>query len=111
MKRFFYGLVALVLITAPQLLQAATLTNPLGTTNIRAVIGRIIQAILGVTGSIALLMFIWGGFLWLTSAGNDTRIKKGKDTLVWSSIGLTVMVAAYALVQTIVVALETGTVQ
>jgi hypothetical protein len=111
MKKLIYTFIGLGLASAPHLVNAAVLTNPLGTENVETIIGRVIQAILGVTGSIALLMFIWGGFQWLIAAGNEQRIKKGKDTLTWSAIGLAVIVGAYALVQTIVTALETGTVQ
>lgn len=110
MKKTLLIIGLITLIIMPELTEAATLTNPLGTTNIRAVIGRVIQAILGVTGSIALLMFIWGGFQWLIAAGNETRIKKGKDTLLWAGIGLTTMVGAYALVRAVITALETGSI-
>lgn len=93
----------------PASVSAATLTNPLGTTNVREVIGRLISAILGVTGSIALLMFIYGGFLWLISAGGD-NIKKGKEVMKWAALGLVVIVGAYTIVRAIVSALESGTV-
>lgn len=74
------------------------LVNPLGegtTTNI--LIGRIINALLGIVGSIALLMFVYGGFMWLTSGGAEDKIKKGKETLVWASLGLVIIFSAYAL--------------
>lgn len=74
------------------------LINPLGegtTTNI--LIGRIINALLGIVGSIALLMFVYGGFMWLTSGGAEDKIKKGKETLVWASLGLVIIFSAYAL--------------
>ena len=89
---------------------AAELTNPLGTTDIRVVIARIIQAILGVTGAIALLMFIYGGFCWLISAGRPEEIKKGKEIIKYATLGLAVIVGASMIVKTIVSALESGTV-
>jgi hypothetical protein len=113
MKNIFYSLLATALIVIPTTVsaqQAAVLTNPLGTTDLRIIIARVISAILGVTGSIALLMFIYGGFMWLISAGDDKRVKAGKDTLKWATIGLVVIVAAYTLVSTIITALETGSV-
>ncbi|MBT5808628.1 hypothetical protein HOI18_05140 [Candidatus Uhrbacteria bacterium] len=87
---------------------AASLTDPLQGADIVVVISRIIKAILGIVGAIALLMFVWGGLQWVLSAGSPDKIKKGKDTLVWAVIGLTVIIAAYALVIAVVTALEAG---
>jgi hypothetical protein len=89
---------------------AAELTNPLYTTDIREVIARIIQAILGVTGAVALLMFVYGGFLWLISGGENEKIKKGKETMKWAVLGLAVIIGAYMIVSTIINALEKGVV-
>jgi len=83
-----------------------TLANPLGeNVTIEKVIGRIIKALLGFSGAIALLVFVYGGFLWLTSAGNPDRIKKGKQTLIWAVIGLIVIATSYTLVNTVISAL------
>ena len=109
MKKSLYILLSAILVSLPTLSYAATLTNPLGTTNVRTVIGRLIQAILGVTGSIALLMFVYGGFLWLISAGRPEEVKKGKEAMKWAALGLIVIVGAYTIVRAIVSALESGT--
>jgi len=77
--------------------------NPI--TFIQENIGLIIQWALSIVGSIALLMFVLGGFIWLTSAGNPDRIKRGKQILVWSAIGLAAMLSAYAITQVILQAL------
>jgi uncharacterized BrkB/YihY/UPF0761 family membrane protein len=104
-------IISLILLTSLYLTNpasAATLTNPLATTDINEVIGRLIQAVLGVTGSIALLMFVYGGFLWLSSAGNPKMVQKGKDVMIWAVAGIVIIVLAYAIISTIVTALEGG---
>jgi hypothetical protein len=73
------------------------LINPLGTSDIRVLAGRIINVFTGVAGSIALAMFVYGGFLMVTAGGNDEMIKKGKNAMVWAVIGLVVMFGAYAV--------------
>ncbi len=87
--------------------------NPLGTDDesydIRKIIGRVIRGILSFVGSIALLMFIYGGVLWMTSNGNPERIKKGKDILVWAIAGLGIIFSSYAIVNAILNALTRGT--
>jgi hypothetical protein len=57
------------------------------------------QLILGLSGSVLLLMVIYGGFLWLTSSGNSTGIEKGKKVLVSSLIGLIIVFGAYTAVE------------
>ncbi len=76
--------------------------------DIRVVIGRVIKAILGISGVVALLMFVWGGFLWLTSAGEIDKVKKGKQTLTWAVIGLVVIFTAYILVTALIGMLTEG---
>lgn len=102
-------LIALLSI-APMAAQAQSLTNPLGTVDIPTIVGRLISAILGITGALALLMFVWGGVQWLTSGGAPDKVKKGKDTLIWATVGLAVIIMAYALVSAIVGALTVGSV-
>jgi len=80
---------------------AVCIDNPLGSSvsTPQALIGKVINGILGVTGSIALLVFIWGGFIWMTAAGASDKVQHGKDTLVWATIGLVVIFSAYAMVR------------
>lgn len=99
LQRFLHTIAAFVIVAAiPAAVHAAALYNPLGEVSVPVLIGRIIQAALGISGSIALLMFVWGGFLWLTSGGKPERIKSGQDTLLWSAIGIAVIFGAYAIV-------------
>lgn len=75
------------------------LDNPLGEDSIYVILGRIIKALLGIVGSISLLMFIYGGITLLTSAGASEKIKKGQQTLVWASLGILVVFASYAVLK------------
>jgi hypothetical protein len=78
-----------------------SLKNPLenaGVTDVPTLIGKIIDALLGVVGSLALIMFIYGGFTWMLAAGNDSQVQKGKNILLWAVIGLVVIFASYSLV-------------
>jgi hypothetical protein len=76
------------------------ITNPLGDeVTPQKLIGKIIEAALGIVGSIALLMFIYGGFTWMLAAGNAEAVSKGKNILIWSVIGLVIIFSSYALVK------------
>ncbi|MFW0838139.1 MAG: pilin [Candidatus Komeilibacteria bacterium] len=56
---------------------------------------------LGVVGAAALLMFIYGGFQWLTAAGNPSKIESGKKTLVASLTGVIIVLLSWLIVQSI----------
>ena len=45
-------------------------------------------------------MLVWGGFEWLTSAGNDEKVKSGTQTMVWAVIGVILVFASYLLLST-----------
>ena len=83
------------------------LTNPLTgkttytelTEGIPVLLGKIINSVLGIVGSLALVMFIYGGITWMLSGGNQERVTKGKQILIWATIGIIIIFTAYALVK------------
>lgn len=98
-----------VLTLTPRLVWAeATLVNPISVTDPRLIIGNIIQAILSLVGSLALLMFVYGGVIWITSLGDSKRVEKGKTILTWTVLGLAIIAAAYVLVNAVILGLTTG---
>ncbi len=84
-----------------------SLTNPLGSSidTPQKLLGKVINSVLGVVGSLALLMFVFGGLVWMTSAGNQEKVKKGRDIIVWSAIGLVIIFVAYALVRVLLLSI------
>jgi hypothetical protein len=74
------------------------LDNPLGSIDSpQVLIGNIINSVLGVVGSLALLMFVFGGITWMTSSGSQEKVKKGRDIIIWSVLGLAIIFLSYAL--------------
>ena len=49
-------------------------------------------------GAIAMVMYIWAGFLWMTASGNAEKTTKAKGIIVWTSLGVIAMLASYMLV-------------
>lgn len=66
-----------------------------------ALIAKVISAILGLLGSVSLLVFLIGGVLYLVSGGEEAKVKKSVDTLKWAFLGLVVVFAAYAILNMI----------
>lgn len=66
-------------------------------TSIATVVGNIIFAVLGLLGVIFTVLLIYGGFLWLTSAGEEEKAKKGTGLIFNAIIGALIVIAAYTL--------------
>jgi len=65
--------------------------------------------ILGIVGSLALLLFVVGGFYLLVSQGESGRVQKGKAYIVGAIVGLIIVFVAYIGVQTIESTIVRGT--
>ncbi len=85
---------------------ATALPNPLGTTDINVFVARIISYVLGFVGTISLLLFVYGGFTWMTSAGSPDKVKKGREIIVWSVIGMAVIFMSYVAVKFVIQGLQ-----
>ncbi len=68
----------------------------------------IIAPILALIGVIFLLLMLYAGLLWMTAAGNSDQVKKAREIMVNSVIGLVIVTAAYALTAAIFNALTVG---
>jgi hypothetical protein len=60
-------------------------------------VGNIVKAILGMTGTIFLILTVYAGILWMTAAGKDEQVEKATKIFQTSIIGLIVIVGAYSI--------------
>lgn len=60
-------------------------------------IRNIIQVLVTLAGLIAAGFFVMGGIGYITSSGNPEHLDKSKKTLIYSSLGLAITIAAYVL--------------
>lgn len=51
-----------------------------------------------IVGALALVFFVYGGLVWITSQGNPEKLKKGLDIFVAAVLGLVIVFSAYMLV-------------
>jgi len=71
-------------------------------------INHIINLLLPLAGGIAMIFLIWGGIQYLTSFGNEERVQKGKIIIIWSVVGIVVILLSKIIVGEIIYLL-TGT--
>lgn len=57
--------------------------------------------LLGILGVLALIMLIIGAFMYVTSAGSDDMIERGKKIVIWSSVGVVVAFSSLVLINQI----------
>ncbi len=56
-----------------------------------------------VVGTVAVLMIIIGGLMYVLSAGDPSSTKKAKDTILYAIIGVVVAILAYAIVKFVLI--------
>lgn len=100
--------VALVVaISAPFLYAHPAFAATGDISNVENFIRNIIQVLAGLAGLVATGFFVIGGFHYITSSGNPEALDKAKKTLLWSSVGLAITIAAFVL-STIITTIATN---
>ncbi len=74
--------------------------------SVNTLAGDIIRLALTILGTLFVVFIIYAGFLWLTAAGNEQRVDKAKKIIFESTIGLIIVIAAYAITYFIVSAFK-----
>ena len=76
-------------------LQPVDDTIGLGGQDIRLTIARIIRALLGLLGIIAVGIMLYGGFVYMTAGGNEEKIGTAKKILINGVIGLVIILSSF----------------
>lgn len=79
---------------------------PTGLPEPAAVVATIINILLSLVGVIAVIMIIYGGFLWMSSLGNDQKILHAKRVLTSAAMGLLIIITSYSLVSFVLSAIS-----
>lgn len=75
----------------------ATALN-MGTRDIRAIVFSIINIFLGFLGIVAIIIILYGGYVYMTSAGDPGKIETAKKILINGAIGLAIIFFSWAIV-------------
>ena len=83
-----------------------------GTTGLYTLIGNAVDVILGILGVLLVIYFLYAGWLWMSSQGDEKKVGKAKDILKQSVIGLALIFASYAIANFVInqlISATTGT--
>jgi heme/copper-type cytochrome/quinol oxidase subunit 2 len=77
---------------------STTVCGAAGTDSATSMAKIIVNTLLVILGILAVIMIIVGGIRYTTSAGDASRVKAAKDTVMYSVVGLVVAILAFAIV-------------
>ncbi len=69
----------------------------LGNRDLKQTIGGLIRSALGFLGIIAVIIILYGGFVWMTAQGDEPKLKKAQGIIVSGAIGLAIILSAWAI--------------
>ncbi len=72
--------------------------QPQDTKSWQVIIASIIKTMLNICGALAAVSFTYGGVMMVTAQGNEDKIKKGKNVLLYSILALIVIAVSYAII-------------
>lgn len=64
----------------------------------KGLIKTVVNVLLWAVGILSVIMIIFSGFRYITSAGDASKTKSAQSTLTYSVVGLIVAIMAYAIV-------------
>jgi len=92
MKKFLLIFISLTLILPVLVLsQAINIENPLQSPDFEVIIDNVIDFIFKIAIPLVPLMIIYAAFLFVTAGGNISQIDQAKKIIVWTTIGLAIL--------------------
>jgi len=73
--------------------------------SVEATIFNIAEFLLGIAGSLALLMFVYGGFLYIIGGASEKQVGKAKDVFKYAITGLIIIFLSGLILRVVVQAL------
>lgn len=78
---------------------ASECTNGDGNNQLASMVNNIINLFSIVVGAASVLMIIFGGFKFITSAGSEDGTKKAKNTILYALVGLVIVLISQTIVK------------
>lgn len=70
--------------------------------DIKTIVGNIIGTMLFIVGVLSVIMIIYGGIMYVISAGDSGKIGKAKNTIIYAVVGLVVSILSYSIVNFVI---------
>ena len=60
-------------------------------------IAQIIKNLLGLAGTMTMVMMVYGGLLWMTARGNTKTVGQAQKIIIWTAVGLVIIFSSYTI--------------
>jgi len=71
-------------------------------TDPESLVKKFVNIFLFAVGALSVIMLIWGGIRYTTSAGDSNKVQAAKNTVLYAIVGLVVAILAYAIVNMVI---------
>ncbi len=82
------GVIAALTISSAYLLPKKVFAAPPRLDEIGGILDSVLQLILPIGGLLAVIMIVYGGYMWMLSSGDPGKLKQAQGTLTWAIFGL-----------------------
>jgi hypothetical protein len=65
---------------------------------LNAIAAQIINPLMMLIAGAAFVVFLWGAFVFISHADDDTKRKEGRDGMLWGFVGLVIIFGAYGII-------------
>lgn len=62
----------------------------------------VFNSVLGLAGALAVVFVVYGGIQYSLSQGDPAKVKQAKDTILYSVIGLVVVMVSFAIINLVI---------
>ena len=98
-KCFLLSLLVIFLMSINVQAALVNIEPPTHTTDFNELVERILDWVLGIAGSIALLMMIAGGIMYSAAAGNEEKLKEAKKIISYAILGVVIVMLSYSIIK------------
>ncbi len=98
-RLYFFSITALFVTcmimygTSDCMAAAGEFENPIGYSNVNNLLAHVLTAVQGVIATLAVLMLVIGGIMYMTSAGDQGRVQTAKSAITAAIIGFAIALA------------------
>lgn len=100
MNKLFYTIVSSSMFVP--LISFAQIINPLGSNDIPSIVSTVLTYITRIGGVVAIIAFIYTGFLFVRAQGSDTKLADAKKIFFYTVIGVAILLGAQLLAALVV---------
>lgn len=92
----------MVSTASPAFAAILSITNPIGSNTLGELINKITLFVFWIAIALAPLMVILAGYYYITASGDPKRVKKANDILIYTAVGIGVVLLSRGFVSMVI---------